>query len=47
MVQYFQWMFWRNAIDGEIEYIFYANMGLAQVTWDQATGTIGPSIFTP
>ena len=47
MVQYFQWMFWRHAIDGEIECIFYANMGLATVTWDMATDTIRPSIFTP
>ena len=47
MVQYIQWMFWRHAIDGEIECIFYANMGLATVTWDMSTDTIGPSIFTP
>ncbi len=47
MVQYFQWMFWNHACDGGLEHIFYANMGLATVTYDMATDKLGPSIFTP
>ena len=47
MVQYFQWFALINGIDGGVEHTFYANMGLATITYDFATETTGPSIFTP
>ena len=47
MVQYLQWFAIINQCDGGIEHTFYANMGLATITYDMATDTLGPSIFTP
>jgi hypothetical protein len=46
MVQYFQWFILLNGVDGGLEYEFYANMGLATITYDMASDTLGPSIFT-
>jgi len=47
MVQYFQWFITFNGVDGGVEHEFYGNMGLATITYDMATNTLGPSIFTP